>query len=275
MLAAGSSCPISLSYTAVTQQDSDQLAIVADPSQTRYTVYLNGVGSSSALAVSTPTVEFGSQFVGSSPLGRMVNTTNTTPYTTSAPGVSTSSEFAQTNTCTTALAPQASCRVPLTYSPVTNEIATGTLIASGFGPGGSQNVNLYASGLIVSSLAFSPMPLTLYGVLNEPPSPAVLTLTNTSQTLLKLLSFQVSGPFSQTSKCPARLAPAASCSVTITFKPTQAGTFNGSLSISNSGANSPQVAPLVGPPQTVLSITPTLVDFGQQLLHEKFPGFFW
>jgi hypothetical protein len=91
---------------------------------------------------------------------------------------------------------------------------------------------------------------------------------------VQLLGFQVSSPFSQTNNCPANLAAAASCSVTVTFSPTQSGIFNGTVSISNSGPNSPQLAPIVGTAQTVLTVSPTLVDFGQQKINVKVPGYF-
>jgi hypothetical protein len=269
MLNPFTSCTISLTYTSASAQDSAQLAIVTDPNQTRYTAFLGGSSSPSALAPSTPLVQFGSQLVGSAPLGRIVNFINTTPYPAGITGVSVSTGFAQTNTCTAILAPQASCRASVTYIPATNENATGTLTAAGFGPGGAQNVSLYGTGLILSDLAASPLPLTLFAYVNDPPASNVVTLTNTSRSPITLSGFQVSGPFSQTNKCPGRLGAGASCDLTVTFSPTQGGTFNGSVSIANSGQNSPQVVPTIATAQTVFSVTPALLDFGQQKLHVR------
>lgn len=264
LLNPASSCTISITYHAATVQDSAQLAIIHDPSQTRDTVFLSGFGSGSAIAVSTSSVQFGSQFVGAAPLGRIVNFTNTTPYPASITGVSTSTGFAQTNTCTVPLAPRASCRASVTYLPLTNENATGTVTAAGFGPGGAQSVALNATGLILSDLAVSPMPLNLYADVNEPPASGVVTLTNTGSSSLGIQGFQVSGPFSQTNNCPSSLGPTASCNLTVKFSSTQSGVFNGNVSIANSGPNSPQVVPVIGTAQTVLVVSPTVLDFGQQ-----------
>jgi hypothetical protein len=118
------------------------------------------------------------------------------------------------------------------------------------------------------------MPLNLYGFVNKTSVSGTIMLANTSQSSVQLLGFQISSPFSQTNNCPANIASGGSCSVTVTFNPTQNGVFNGSVSISNSGPNSPQVAPVIGTAQTVLSVTPTLVDFGQQKLNIKVPGYF-
>ena len=274
MLNAASSCTISVRYTAATVQDSAQLAIVTDPNQTRYTAFLSGVGSTSAIALSTSSVQFGTQFVGGPSLGRIVNLTNTTPYPASVTRIFTSTGFAQVNTCAAVLAPQSSCRVSVTYAPSTNQDSIGTLTAANFGPGGAQSVNLYGTGLIQSSLSVSPMPLSLFALVNQTPASGVITLTNISKSPLNILGFQVAGPFSQTNNCAKSLAAGASCALTVTFKPTQGGTYNGTVSILNSGPNSPQAAPINGTAQTVLSITPTLVDFGQQKLHLTSPGYF-
>ncbi len=265
MLDPASSCAISVTYNATTAQDSAQLSIVTD-SQTN-TAYLSGYGSTSAIATSTSSVQFGSQFVGAAPLGRMVNFTNTTPYPASITGVSTSTGFVQANTCTAPLAPQASCRASVGYIPSANENVTGTLSAANFGPGGAQTVSLYGSGLIVSDLTPSPMPLNLYADVDQTPASGVVTLTNTSQSLVKLLGFTVSGPFSQENNCPKTLAAAALCNLTVTFKATESGVFNGTISVANSGPNSPQVVPVVGTAQTILIISPTVLNFGPQKIH--------
>jgi hypothetical protein len=273
LLNPASSCTIAVTYSAATSQDSAQLAIVTDPNQTRYTAFLSGFGSTSSIIASTSSVEFGSQFVGSLPLGRMVNLTNTTLYPATVTGLSASTGFAQTNSCSAALAPQASCRVLVTYSPGTNETATGTLVASSLGPGGSQTVNLYATGLIVSDLAASPMPLNVYGYVGEPAGSGFVTLTNTSKVSMTLTSFTVATPFTQSNNCNGQLAAGASCTLTVNFAPSAAGTFNGSVSIQHTGQGSPQIVPLVGTGQTVFAVTPSLLDWGQQRLNTSVIGY--
>jgi hypothetical protein len=269
----GNSCTISVTYTAATQSDSAQLAIIADPSQTRYTVFLNATGSASALAASSSSVNFGTQYAGAAPLGRMVNVTNTTPYPATLTGISTSTEFGQINTCTAPLAPYASCRVSVSYSPVTNEITTGALTIGGLGPGGPQQVALNGNGFLVSSLAVSPIPLALYSTVRVINETGVVTVTNTSTSTVTLKGFSTTSLFSQANNCPTSLAALASCSVNVTFTPTATGIFNGTLSIANSGPNSPQVVPLVGTAQAVFNFSQATFDLGTQQVSTTLLGY--
>jgi hypothetical protein len=264
MLNAASSCAISVTYTPVSAQDSAQLAIVTDPSQTRYTAFLSGFGSTSAIAVSTSSVQFGSQFVGAAPLGRMVNLTNTTPYPASITSISTSTGFAQTNTCTAPLAPQASCRASVTYTPSTNENATGTLAAAGYGPGGAQTVNLQATGINPGDLGLSPVSLSFVGYVGYASGPYPVTVTNNSQKTITIQNVTVSGPFSQTNNCPGTIAPASTCQISVSFNPKQVGAANGTLQVTFVGAGSPQTIALTGSAQTAVQFSPSPVQFGQQ-----------
>ncbi len=269
----GSSCTISVTYTAATVQDSGQITIIADPNQTTYTAGLSGTGSASALSASVSSVNFGTQYVGGTPLGRMVNITNTTPYPATVTGVSTSAEFSQQNTCTAPLAPYASCRISVSYSPLTNEITTGTLTAAGLGPGGAQTVSLNGNGLIVSDLTVSPIPLDLYSDVDGYSGSGVVTVINTSSSSVTISSIAIPSPFSQTNNCNGTLSSSASCSVTVTFTPTQVGVVNANLSIANSGPNSPQIVPVIGTAQVIFNFSQSLFTFGPEKLHTGYLGY--
>lgn len=55
------------------------------------------------------------------------------------------------------------------------------------------------------------------------------------------------GDFAQTHTCRSSLAAGASCSISVTFKPTASGTRAGALSVKDNAAGSPQQAALSGP----------------------------
>lgn len=265
-------CTVTVIYNAATTNDSASISIVHDPNQTQDSVFLSGVGSNSAILASTPSVNFGTQYVGATPLARIVNLTNTSTYPAAITGLTTSQGFSQVNTCTAPLAPQAECRVAVSYTPTTNESPTGQLTASNLGPGGPQVVTLYGTGLIVSDLAASPLPLTLYGNVGQTASGTV-TLTNTSTTTMTLSAFQVSSGFTQSNNCNGKLATHASCTLTVNFAPTQAGTFNGTVSITHTGVGSPQVVPVVGNARTIFYLTPVPLTYGQVQLHTPLLGY--
>ena len=73
-----------------------------------------------------------------------------------------------------------------------------------------------------------------------------VTLKNTAEQSLQITSITVDGDFHQTNRCPATLAPGASCAVTITFLPTKLGAHNGTLTVLDAYEGSPQTANLIG-----------------------------
>jgi phospholipase C len=78
------------------------------------------------------------------------------------------------------------------------------------------------------------------------PSPAnVLTLTNIRTTPITVSSIAVTGNFSQKNNCTT-LAVAATCQITVTFKPLQTGPLTGTLTITDTDVTSPQVVSLQG-----------------------------
>jgi hypothetical protein len=67
-------------------------------------------------------------------------------------------------------------------------------------------------------------------------SPIAVTLTNIGSAALSVAGFSLSGSeFTQTSNCPASLAAAASCNVSLTFTPTASGNHTGSLTLTDNG----------------------------------------
>ena len=96
-----------------------------------------------------------------------------------------------------------------------------------------------------------------------------VTLTNTGSGLLKITSLAVTGDFAETDNCVGTLAPAASCTINVTFTPTSTGTRTGSVSINDNAAGSPQSIALTGngvPGQPAVGLNPTSLSFPTTLL---------
>jgi hypothetical protein len=87
------------------------------------------------------------------------------------------------------------------------------------------------------------------------------TLTNYGTTALSITSIAASGDFSQTNTCGSSLAAEASCTISVTFKPTQRATRTGTLSITDNAAGSPQTVSLTGT-GTVVEFNPASLSFG-------------
>jgi len=77
-----------------------------------------------------------------------------------------------------------------------------------------------------------------------------VTLTNVGTTALtitgKAITGTNAGDFAQTNTCGSSLAASASCTFSVTFKPTASGTRTAALSVTDSASGSPQTVSLTG-----------------------------
>ena len=113
-------------------------------------------------------------------------------------------------------------------------------------------------------LGFSPQ---LIGTTSTPQN---VTLTNTGTKALSIAGKKVSGPFQLAggTTCESSVAPGAKCTLSVVFTPKVIGTTGGLLSISDSASSKPQVIELSGS-GTVISVSPTLLNFGTQKVGTK------
>jgi hypothetical protein len=95
--------------------------------------------------------------------------------------------------------------------------------------------------------ALSPSSLTFGSQAAGSISPAqTVTLQNTGTGSLSLGSIAVSGVFFQSNSCGTPLAPAASCTIAVTFAPLVVGTATGTLTVTDSATQSTQMVSLTG-----------------------------
>src|SRR5207247_4850984 len=92
-----------------------------------------------------------------------------------------------------------------------------------------------------------------------------VTLKNTGTASLTITSIAITGTnagdFAQTHSCGSSLTAGASCTISVTFKPTASGTRSAALSVSDNAAGSPQKVNLSGI-GTTAKLSPTSLDFG-------------
>ena len=104
------------------------------------------------------------------------------------------------------------------------------------GGGSSGQGNLTASP---SSLSFGS---TAVGAT----STSTVTVSNSGSAAVSMASVGVTGPFSETNNCGTSLAAGGSCTVSVTFAPTAAGSASGTLSVNSSAPGSPLTVALSG-----------------------------
>ena len=94
-------------------------------------------------------------------------------------------------------------------------------------------------------------------------STQTLTLTNSGQGILTIGSLVATSPFLQTNTCGTTVAPGASCTISVRFKPAKRGPVTGSVSITDNAPGSPQRVQLSGV-GTFIQTNPTSENFGNQ-----------
>jgi hypothetical protein len=250
-LAAGSSCTISVVFTpTVAGSRSSSLVVTDNASGSPHSVTLSGSGVSTAPIVSlSPTsLSFPSRRPGTTSPAQQVTLTNTGNAALNISGVTSSGDFAQSNSCGANLSVGASCAFSVTFTPTAGGTRTGTLSVTDDAPASPQNVTLTGTGQAPApGISLSPTALAFSAALVGSSTAAQpVKVTNTGSGTLSISSVTAGGDFSQTNTCGASLAGGANCSISVTFKPSVGGNRSGTLSISDNATGSPQTVGLSG-----------------------------
>ena len=199
----------------------------------------------STVQVNPTALNFGSQATGTTSAAQDVTVSNPVSSAASVSSISVSGPFAETNNCGSSIAANGSCSVAVTYSPTASGSATGTLTINAGGV--TDTVALSGSGIAPgpvlnanpASLAF---PATIVG---DSTSSQSVTITNTGTSAATVSGVSVSGPFTETNNCSS-VAVNASCTATVTYHPTAAGSSTGTLTVNSNANNSPTTVGLTG-----------------------------
>jgi hypothetical protein len=130
-------------------------------------------------------------------------------------------------------------------------------------------VTLTITGAVVSlspaSLAFGSEPL------GNATAAQSITLTNGSSAALSITSIALTGTnpgdFAQTNNCGSSVAAGTHCTISVTFKPTAAGTRTAAVTLTDNATGSPQTASLSGTGGStgaVASLSPSSLNFGNE-----------
>ena len=121
-----------------------------------------------------------------------------------------------------------------------------------------------ASALLESTALLAPTSL-VFGSQNlgTTSAPQPVTLSNVGSQALSISSISSTAPFAETNNCGNSLDGLTSCTINVSFSPTTAGTSNGTLSVSDGAAGSPQVVSLTGTGTgPLVSLSPGSLNFG-------------
>jgi hypothetical protein len=269
-VAAGGKCTISVTFkpTAIATR-TGAITITDNATGSPQSVSLTGTGTQ--VQVSAASLVFPVTTLGVKSAAKNVTLTNvgTTTLTTSGMSVggANGADFSQTNTCGISVGAGASCTISVTFSPSGIAGRVGSMAITDSGGGSPQSIALSGTGtqvkLSATTVAF---PVTPIGTTSPEKT---VTLTNVAATALAVSGFSLGGSnpteFAQSNNCGTSVTAGASCTITVTFKPTAAGLQSATISIADSGGGSPQSI-VLGGSGTQLKLSTSALTFAQTLV---------
>jgi hypothetical protein len=251
-LAPGRNCSVNVNFSpSMTGLDSGTVTITDGTRSSPQAIPLTGIGVDGPFLTASPgRVIFGPEPVGTSSSGSPVMLVNTGNVALSLNEVSivgtNSSDFTETGSCGTSLAPSGSCIVNTKFTPSAGGARTASLSISDTATGSPQLVALVGTGLAPGA-ALSPTSLIFSAqTVGTSSGPQTVTLTNTGNVSLNITQISTSADFSQTNLCSASLAAGSSCQISVIFTPTAAGNQTGSVTFADNASGVPQTVALSG-----------------------------
>ncbi|MFD3400571.1 choice-of-anchor D domain-containing protein [Kribbella sp. NPDC058693] len=199
----------------------------------------------SQISISPTALSFGSVATGSTSAAQAVTVTNSGTAAAPVSSVAVTGDFSQTNNCGSSIAAGGSCTVNVTFSPTAAGNRSGNLTVTAAGV--ASTVSLSGTGVAPGPI-LNPNP----GSLSFPDTPVggssatkSVTITNSGTASASVSGVSATGDYSQTNNC-STLAVGASCTVTVTFRPTASGARAGSVAVTSNANNSPTTISLTG-----------------------------
>lgn len=216
-------------------------------------------------------VPFGGQAVGSTSPSYNLTLHNWGTTKLTIKSILASGDFVQNSPCIgkTLAANGGYCFVTVNFAPTAFGTRTGTLTVTDTDASSPQVVQLTGTGSQGKLSVYYPglsFPQRAFGTIS-PAKP--VTLTNVGSTPLTISSVKVVGGFAQNNNCGKSVAPGATCTFKVTFRPTTATAvpswkaLYGNLIINDSDPASPQMV-LLGGDGTAVTTTPASITFGSQ-----------
>jgi len=194
--------------------------------------------------------------VGSSVVSKNVSSTGNAAVTITSVGNSNPAEFSiVSRTCTDGgfVYPLSSCSISVQFTPLAAGARSGTITIVSNGLGSPQTIAMsgtgQAGGPPPSGTLSMPSALGLgSSAVGVQTAGSVLTVSNIGggSATVTGLSTNPAAEFPITGFTCASVAPGASCTVTVAFRPQAAGARSGTLTITDTGTGSPHVVTLSG-----------------------------
>lgn len=192
--------------------------------------------ASQTATLSTSSLSFGNQALGTTSAVQSVTVTNTGSVTLTFNGIGVfgveSGDWAPiSNNCNGHLLAGASCTVSAKFTPQATGARSATIKINDNAPNTPQTVALTGTGL--SAVVGFSVPNLSFGVqpVGVSSTPQAVTLTNTGTGTLTISGIVASGDYEQTNNCTSSMAPNANCTINVTFTPSVAWARMGTVTV--------------------------------------------
>ena len=278
-LAPGASTVISVTFTPKASGSRlANLVLTDNAAGGPHSVTLSGTGSSTGTTVNLfPTsLTFGNQSLDTVSAAKFVAVSNTggANLVISSLNITgaAAADFSYNVNLPMTIGPGGSASLPVIFKPSALGLRSATLTFVDNGAGGPRTVDLSGTGTGIPQFSVAPQSITFANQnvgTSSSPSSVVVTNTGTDNLVLSSLNvfgFGQAGDFAiSAGALPITIAPGASTTINITFKPGAQGLRSSSLSIVDNAVGSPHTVALSGlgtAPQ--ISVSPQSVIFGSQ-----------
>jgi trimeric autotransporter adhesin len=239
-----------------------------------FAIFSSTIPIARAQTLNATSLPFGNVAIQTAGEPKIVTLSNTQTVALSISSISTSGDFSQTSKCPIApqtLAAGTSCQITVTFAPTALGAESGTLAVTDNASTSPQTASLTGTG--VSPVSVTPSTYNLGSlVVGTSTTAKTIMVLNYQFAPLTIASINVTGDFSTTTTCPlspSTLAARASCTISVTFTPTAAGTRTGTVTVAHNASNSPQTVQLTGAGIADVALTSASFTFASEAVGDS------
>jgi parallel beta-helix repeat protein len=263
-IAVSAFCTVNVTFTPTLRGQRNGSVTIADNAPgSPHSVTLQGTGTGPAITLGATSVAFANQLAGTTSSAQSVSLTSSGETDLNVSSITASGDFAQTNDCGTTIPAGQGCTIQITFTPAARGLRSGTVTISDNSTSSPEHISLSGTGVApVATLSRTSVDFGIQ-VLNSSAT-STISLTNTGDAALAISSIVTGGNFAQSNDCGTSLAPFSSCNIHLLFSATAVGPRIGTLTLTDSALDSPQIVNLSGT-GAELAFSSSSLSFGNQL----------
>jgi hypothetical protein len=203
------------------------------------------------LTLSPASLSFGFLQTGLTSASQTVTVSNVSNHSVKLTSITHSGDYGETNTCPVSgtLNVGQNCSITVSFAPTAAGPRNGSVTLSDNSPGSPQQTIALSGTGGAGALTFTASSLNLGSVIPGYSSTQNATLINDSAGPVNVTGVSISPAgttFTSTNNCPGTLNSQQTCVFQVTFSPPDTGTFNATLTVTDSGSGTPASIALSG-----------------------------